>query len=289
MLGGEGMLGQMVARVLAKADGIDVKITGRGQTANPLNFNVEDGPAKLHQLIEANGRFDYLVNCIGVITGQITENDSSSVGCAILVNALFPHQLAGVAAGTGARVIHISTDGVFSKNNDICFEDTPQNCDDVYGKTKSLGEVTAAGFLNIRCSIAGPDPAKKRSLLEWFLKQPAKAEVNGYSDCLWNGVTTLQFAKLCQQIILNGSFDLIRAESPVHHFCPNAAVSKYELLHLFRDVFRPDITVKPVKSGTGAVCRRLDTRYNSLKDLFGYGRPMREAIDELAKEGEIKW
>src|SRR5213076_2163354 len=111
-----------------------------------------------------------------------------------------------VAEEFGARVLHISTDGVFAGAAGACAEDAPHDCPDVYGKTKSLGEVTAREVLTLRCSIVGPDPSARRGLLEWFLGLPDGMEVTGYTDSLWNGVTSLQLANLCQRIIQQDAF-----------------------------------------------------------------------------------
>ena len=108
------------------------------------------------------------------------------------------------------------------------------------------------------------------------------SEVPGYVDHRWNGVTTLQFSELCRDLILRDSFDAIRSEASVHHFCPNQAVSKYELLQLFNSVYKSGVTVKPVKSARGPVHRILDTCYSRLKEFYGYGRPMERAIEEMA-------
>jgi len=285
ILGGKGMLGQMVERVLSKSVGIDVKYTCREKEPIYFYFNVEDGLDKLLQIIERYGKFDYFINCIGVLNSRIEETDAKSVHRAILINSLFPHEIATLAQGLGARVIHISTDGVFAKNAGVCLENSPLNCDDIYGKTKSLGEVIAPGFLNLRCSIIGPDSIKNQGLLEWFLNHAPRADVDGYLDHMWNGVTTLQLAKLCRQLIIQELFDAVRHEAPVHHFCPNQAVSKYELLQLLKSAFRPDITVKPLTTGQErSVHRILDTRHTKIKELFGYGRSMQHAIAELATE-----
>lgn len=289
ILGSKGMLGQMVEHLLSKSNGIAVKHTCRGQESTPFYFNVEDGLDGLYQIVERYGTFDYFINCIGILNSKIDEKDSKSVRRAFLVNALFPHELATLARETGTRVIHISTDGVFAKDAGVCMENSPQEYDNVYSKTKSLGEIIAPGFLNLRCSIIGPNSFKKQGLLEWFLNQPSGAEVHGYTDHMWNGVTTLQFAKLCRKLIVEDLFDVVRDEASIHHFCPNQAVSKYELLQLFKVAFRPDITVKPVADEERPVCRILDTRYNSLRDLFDYGQPMQNAIDELKTEMGDRW
>jgi dTDP-4-dehydrorhamnose reductase len=282
VLGGTGMLGQMVYRVLSQSEGLTVKCTSRSQLSDPLHFNVEDGPARLRQILERHGAFDYIVNCIGVVKAHIDERDSDSVRRAIIVNALFPHQLASVAAESDARVVQLSTDGVFSGDSgEPYLEDAPHDCVDVYGKTKSLGEVLGPGFLNIRCSIIGPDPIEKKGLLEWFLAQPNGKELVGYTDHLWNGVTTLQFAGLCKRIIVQDCFAEIWNESPVHHFCPNRPVSKYELLEIFKSAFGKHVMVRPSCSNGSPVRRILATRYLSLKNLFGSDLSMEQAVREL--------
>jgi len=282
VLGGTGMLGHMIVRILSQAKLISVKFTNPRQIVSPFYFNVEDGPDRLQHILEPQGSFDYIINCVGILKSQIDERDSASVHRAILVNALFPHELAAVAAKHGSRVIHISTDGVFSGNSgEPYLEDAPHDCTDIYGKTKSLGEVHSPLVLNIRCSIVGPDPIGKKGLLEWFLAQPDGKELVGYTDHLWNGVTTLQFAKLCRRIIIQDCFAEIWNESPVHHFCPNRPVSKYELLEIFKSVFGKRVTVTPSQSTGSPVRRILATRYHCLKDLLGYDMSMERTVREL--------
>ena len=86
---------------------------------------------------------------------------------------------------------------------------------------------------------------------------------------MWNGATTLQLAELCNAIIAKDYFNLIRNEAPVHHFCPNHPLSKFELLQLFKTQLRPDIEVIPVNSPDGPLSRILETRYIQIKKLFG--------------------
>ena len=282
VLGGTGMVGRMVCRILSRAEGLVVSSTSRREPSDPFFFDAEEGTEKLRQIMACHGPFEYMINCIGVLHGEIDEQDQRSVRRAVAVNERFPHDLAAVAGESGARVIHLSTDGVFSGNAGVCREDSPQDCEDVYGRTKSRGEVVAPCILNLRCSVVGPDPMEQKGLLEWFRSRPKGSEVPGYVDHRWNGVTTLQFSELCRDLILRDSFDAIRSEASVHHFCPNQAVSKYELLQLFNSVYKSGVTVKPVKSARGPVHRILDTCYSRLKEFYGYGRPMERAIEEMA-------
>ena len=284
ILGCNGMLGNMVRRVLSKDKQIKVRCTYRKEKYNSFKLDINNGLADLNKIFEDQQGFDYVINCIGILNNNINKNNPQSVKEAILVNSIFPNNLATLADNYKAKVIHISTDGVFSKDDKLCFESSLRNCPDIYGKTKSLGEVISPNFINLRCSIIGPNSHLQKGLLEWFLSQPKKAGVNGYTDQMWNGVTTLQFANLCRILIVNNNFDVVRNEAPTHHFCPNEVVTKYKLLQLFKSYFRPDIIVKPINNSENKVSRILDTNFQKIKNLFEYDRPMRDAIEELAKE-----
>src|SRR3989338_6592431 len=155
VLGHTGTLGHMVQGTLSKDPTIDV---------HTMLFDAADlEPLRFFE----NDTFDYCINCIGITARHIDEGDSVSVQRAITVNSLFPHRLARYAQEHGVKVVHMSTDGVFSGMGGPYREGSPQDCGDVYGKTKSLGEVRADNVITIRCSIIGPSP-KKEGLLEWF-------------------------------------------------------------------------------------------------------------------------
>jgi dTDP-4-dehydrorhamnose reductase len=283
VLGSTGMLGHMVLRVLSREPSLDVEGTQRADSSDPLYLDAEQGREGLQALAARRAPYAYLINASGVTSAEIDAADAESIRRAICVNALFPHALASAAAATNARVLHISTDGVFSGHASSAYrEDAAHDCTDPYGKTKSLGEVPRRGMLTLRCSIIGPDPRRRRGLLEWFLSQPAGASVTGYLDALWNGVTTLQLAELCRRIIVSGRFDALWEESPVHHVAPNAPVSKYELLQLFAAVFEKPVTVRPSPTGAPALRRVLATRYDGLKDLVPWNLRMEDAVRALA-------
>jgi dTDP-4-dehydrorhamnose reductase len=282
VLGSTGMLGHTMCQVLSRTKSLEVYGTHRQNASLPLYFDAEESMNTLPDILGNIGGCDYLINCIGLVKALIKDNDANSVRRAIVINALFPHNLATLPSKMGSRVIHISTDGVFSgRSQQQYLENMPHDCVDVYGRTKSLGEVVRPGFLNIRCSIIGPDPAEKKGILEWFLAHPEKSAIVGYTDHLWNGVTTVQLAELCEKIILQDSFEEIWVESPVHHFCPNRLVSKYELLNIFKSVFEKNITIKAERCPRNAVNRVLGTRYRSLPMLFGTGMDIRQAVSVL--------
>jgi dTDP-4-dehydrorhamnose reductase len=197
VLGSGGMLGSMVASVLAEDDDLEVTTTARSPQPPAHAFDAErDSVAELL----AGREIEWVVNAIGVIKPRIDESDPASILRATAVNAEFPYRLAE-ALEPGQRVIQIATDCVYSGATGGYDEDAPHDPHDVYGKTKSLGEVPADEFVHLRCSIIGPERGEPRSLLGWMLSQPRDGEVSGYTNHSWNGVTTLQFAKLCEAVI----------------------------------------------------------------------------------------
>jgi dTDP-4-dehydrorhamnose reductase len=272
----------MVLKTLQSTAALEVQGTHRSGAADPLRFDTEEGLEGIQTLLNRTGRFDYLINCVGVTSMAIDERDVESVRRAHAVNGRFPHELATAAAEVGGRVIHVSTDGVFPVDAGSCFEDTPTKPPDVYGETKAAGELSEAHTITLRCSIVGPDPIGQRGLLEWLLSQPDGAEVSGYSNYLWNGVTTLQFAELCRDIVLRDGFEQIRAASAIHHFCPNPQVSKYDLLARFAKAFGKSVTVQPVQGPAPGVTRTLGTRYDALKAFHGDSAGIDVAVERLA-------
>lgn len=182
--------------------------------------------------------YDYVINCIGIIKPYIHDDDSASVMRAIRVNAEFPHRLAQL----DARIIQIATDCVWDGKCGNYAEDTPHNATDVYGQTKSLGEVVADNFLNLRCSIIGFETKSYLSLLEWFLRMPRGAHVNGFKNHLWNGLTTDAFADICIGIIRQDAWFAGTA-----HVIPADIMSKARMLHQFAAQFgRMDINISDI-------------------------------------------
>jgi dTDP-4-dehydrorhamnose reductase len=219
VLGSTGMLGSMVAKYL-KEQGMGVVCPGRSEI---LNFSCS--------------KYKYIINCIGIIKQKLKHNDE-----AIFINSMFPHMLSQEAPKS--KIIQIATDCVYSGKKGNYIETDEHDATDVYGKTKSLGEVEAKNFYNIRCSIVGIEPKGNYSLLSWFLSQKKGATIQGYTNHYWNGVTTLQFAKMCYYIIKND----YRLANRVH-IVPLNTVSKYELLKIFADKFnRQDIKIIKTKA-----------------------------------------
>lgn len=265
ILGASGMLGSAVFNLLSQT-GWYLEGTQNGDPAETDYMDVLKMPRERWTAILLKRNYDYIVNCIGILKSAVNEQDSLSVSRAIRVNALFPHDVALLAPQS--RVLHLSTDGVFSGSTDRPYLETdPTDCPDMYGKTKALGECHARNVINIRCSIIGRDPLGGKGLIEWVLRSPEGAELTGFDDQYWNGVTTRQFAELCRCVIESGKFDLVRQISATHHFCPNPAISKYDLLCRIRTAARRNISILRGSSGA-AGAKVLASLYSSLPEIY---------------------
>lgn len=288
IIGSNGMLGYMVKNILSKDSKINIISTSRKKTKGGFIFDIKEGIIGLEKIFENQKQIDFVINCTGVLNNEIYEGNLSSKENAIIVNSLFPVQLGILAEKYETKVIQISTDGVFAIDSKVCTEQTLSNCNDIYGKTKYLGEIESANYLNIRCSIIGPSPYRKRGLFEWVVNQPKNANLNGFSNQRWNGVTTLQYASLIHEIIKNDYFRILKEQSSTHHFCPNITLSKYDLLILLKEIFRPDLNIISLAARENAIERELQSNYNTLGEIFGNNIPMRIPLYNLLKEIDFK-
>lgn len=281
VLGVTGMLGWMVYDFFRNNSNHRVVGTSRERKNKNLKyFNAREfiyNPKRFSFV----RKFDYIINCIGIIKPYCKDDDSVGVINAIEINALFPHKLNNYCKDK-INIIQIATDCVFSGAKGKYSEDSPHDALDVYGKTKSLGEVFTDNFLNIRCSIIGHELKNNLSLLEWFLSQPDNSELKGFSHHKWNGVTTLQFAKLCLTIINKNKFASLVKASPVHHFVPNTSVTKYQLLTIMKAVYGKDVSITKINDIGPKVDRTLATDHKLLSGIFEKST-IKSALIELRK------
>ena len=275
VLGRDGMLGSMIVAVLRAVAGLDV--VGAGRDGNPALDARRDDPRALLQAL----RPEWVINALGVVAARIDAADPRSADAAIDVNGRFPHRLSRAAGDCGARVLHVSTDGVFSGRAGPYAEDAPPDADDVYGRSKRLGEVRAAHVLNLRCSLVGPERGAPRSLLGRLLAQPPGATVAGYADQRWNGLTTLHFAQLCRGIVRTAD-----APGGVVHVVPADVVTKAQLMRLLADAYaRDDIEIVAAASPAPAdrSLATLDPQRN--RELWrAAGHPHPPTIEAMIRE-----
>ncbi len=282
VIGTNGMLGAMIARVLASDGGLDVVASTRHGGDGALAFDA--GRNSIAELLD-HARCDWIVNAVGVLDRRIDEDDPNSVANAVDVNAVFPLRLAA-AAGRDQRVINIATDGVFTGSGGPYDERAARDAEGAYARSKALGEVHSPNVVNLRCSIIGPEKLPARSLLGWAVSQPPEATIKGYSNHRWNGVTTLHFAKLCAAVILGGQPTL----PSLLHVVPANAISKADLIRLGLVAFgRTDVTVvdEPAPAPGDRTLRTVYPEVNQgLWSAAGYPLPptIAEMVNELAAE-----
>ena len=156
-----------------------------------------------------------------------------------MINSLFPHQLAQICNNGNSRLIHFSTDCVFSGKKGNYKENDPSDAEDLYGKTKFLGEVDYPNSLTIRTSIIGREINSKNGLLEWFLSKKGQS-VKGYSRAFFSGLTTNALSNILLDII--SDFDLL---SGIWHVS-SEPISKYSLLNKINEKFDLGISIIPI-------------------------------------------
>ena len=192
---------------------------------------------------------NYIVNCIGVLISG-SKQDSES---AMFLNAHLPHKLAKLANNINAKLIHMSTDCVFSGNKQSPYLETDErDGEDTYAKTKALGEVISENHLTIRTSVVGPEilDGLEEGLFHWFMKQSGVIE--GFSKAIWSGVTTIELAKAIKWFIDNNTTGL-------YHLTNGIPVNKYDLLHLFKSYTNKNIEIRKVE-GIATNKSFIDTR-----------------------------
>ncbi|TFG23334.1 MAG: NAD-dependent epimerase/dehydratase family protein [Promethearchaeota archaeon] len=283
VLGVSGMLGSVVFKYLAQNKEMKVFGTARNpnyQKENILLFDANE-ISQLDSQKFTELQLDYYINCIGIIKPLCKDDDIDGIKRAIKINAEFPWSLGECAKNHDIKVIQIGTDCVYSGKEGNYDEDAVHDPLDVYGKTKSLGEPLDGSTLIIRCSIIGPEMKEQTySLLEWFLSQSEGGKIGGYEHHRWNGVTTLQFAQICEKIISTNAFDKLMAISHIHHYVPNNTVNKYELMNIFNDLYEKNLEIEKVNLPEQRIDRTLSTKYHEL-DKLSKKTSIQEALKEL--------
>ena len=243
------MLGHMVLEKLYGKDIFEVFDITRKKD-NRLN-NFECDVTNLNSLFKIIKDInpDYIINCIGVLIKGSIQDPSN----AILINALLPHKLAQFSKAINAKFIHISTDCVFDGSKGSYIETDNKTAQDTYGLSKSLGEINDDKNLTLRTSIIGPELKDNgEGLFSWFIKQ--KGEVNGFTESIWGGVTTLVLADVIIKSINENYKGLF-------HVTNGHPISKFDLLSLIKEKFElNNIDLKRI-SGKKAD-KSLRTRFN---------------------------
>lgn len=244
VIGSNGMLGYAVSSYFKTNDYYVVEITRN-------EFDITKDPIKKLELyMDGVG---VVINCAGVIKPTIAKNSIEDV---LRINSLFPRNLAKLCNAKEIKCFHITTDCVYTGKKGKYSEADFFDADDLYGLSKNAGE--NKDCMTLRTSIIGEENGNSRSLLEWAKSQAGK-EVNGFTNHLWNGVTTLYLAEVIETILVNNLYE----KGLFHIHSPNT-VNKYELLQIFNRVYRLDLRINPVEAKE-AIDRSLSSIYDLTK------------------------
>lgn len=242
ILGGDGMLGHQLIKFLSPRHNVkttlrqNLKAYHQYDLFNQMNAYAGIDIRSLDRLVEVLADFkpEAVINAIGIVKQRPDAKESIP---SLEINALLPHRLAVLCKAIGAKLIHFSTDCVFSGKKGKYQENDPSDTEDLYGKTKYLGEVHDSNCLTLRTSIIGRELSRRKSLLEWFLAQTDP--VKGFTNAIYTGFTTMEMSRIIEMMLLEHPL-----ASGVYHVSSDP-INKYELLLLFRDKLGHDIEIVP--------------------------------------------
>jgi dTDP-4-dehydrorhamnose reductase len=277
ILGGTGMLGHLLLRYLSAFPEYDVTATARSLTGMKKHFPPDMLVRFLPNSVDANYfesliralasiQPDIVINCIGIIKQLPLAEDPLT---AIAINALLPHRISLISQTAGARLIHISTDCVFNGKKGMYKECDQSDAENLYGRTKYLGEVSYPHCVTLRTSIIGHELKGRYGLIEWFLAQNQK--VCGFRKAIYSGFPTIELARIIRDYVLPNN-DL----RGVYHVS-SEPVSKYDLLRLVAERYDKDIEIEPYDDFVKD--RSLDS--TMFHEMTGYQPPAWDTMIEL--------
>jgi len=243
VLGASGMLGNAVFRLFSQAP--DLQVWGSLRSGGALRHfspasvdrlvtgvDVEN-PDQLVRLLSGTTP-DVIVNCIGLVKQLADANDPLA---ALPINSLLPHRLARLASLTGARLVHVSTDCVFSGRKGTYTEEDAPDAVDLYGRSKLLGEVDYPNAITLRTSIVGHELASNHGLVDWFLAQGGT--VRGFTRAVFSGLPTVELARVIRDYVLPHP----ELRGLLH--VSSAPIAKYDLLKLVAHEYGKNVEIEP--------------------------------------------
>jgi len=212
----------------------------------------------------------YIVNCIGILIDGSNADPENS----IFLNSYMPHRLTRLADKINAKLIHISTDCVFSGDKKEPYIETDEKDGrGVYAKTKGLGEVISDKHLTLRTSVVGPELKNDgEELFHWFMSQ--SGEIPGYTKAIWSGVTTTELAKAVK-------WSIDHHITGLYHVTNNSSISKYDLLNLFQKYKKKDINIK-LSSGKDVDKSFIDTRLLMDYEIPSYDQMISDMVSLIS-------
>jgi dTDP-4-dehydrorhamnose reductase len=246
ILGGIGMLGHVLVRHLSGTDRYDVYATCRDRDEVSRFFPPRLAGRFIEEKVEAEDfdsitrsldlvRPDAVINCIGIIKQRPEAEDPLT---AITINSLLPHRVSLACRERGIRMVHVSTDCVFDGKKGMYTEEDLPAPEDLYGRTKLLGEVNGSHCVTLRTSIIGHELRGRFGLIEWFLGESGR--VRGYTGAIYSGFPTIEFARIIADRVLpdTGLAGLYHVSSE--------PVSKFDLLHLVARRYHRETEIEPI-------------------------------------------
>lgn len=279
IVGGDGMLGHQLLRQWSQRH--DVKATVRKSrsayvgveqlSTHQLFYDVDVRSGTALEDHAAAFRPNVIVNAVGVVKQRQEAKDYVT---SLETNSVFPHRLSFLARSLGARVVHLSTDCVFSGRRGNYSESDFPDADDLYGRSKVLGELDHPHCLTLRTSIIGRELFHKEGLLEWFLRQ--QGTVNGFTHAIFSGFTTLEMSRIIERLLVD-----YPDASGIWHVS-SEATSKYKLLLLVAKYFEKGTHI--VADDSFKCDRSLDS--SRFRAQFKYQPPTWEQmVAELSQDG----
>jgi len=242
VLGMSGMLGRAVHKIFSEDARFEVWGTRRSSASAPhlspaMQARVLDGVDVLREtaLSEVMQQVspDVVINCVGLVKQLQAADDPLEV---LPINAMLPHRLAKHCARTDARLIHVSTDCIFSGSKGGYIESDMSDATDLYGKSKFIGELhTLPHVITLRTSLIGHELNSAHSLVNWFLSQ--SGVVKGYSRAIFSGLPTVELATVIRDYILPNT-----ALQGLYHVA-TSPISKYDLLRLIAQIYGKEIDI----------------------------------------------
>ncbi|MEK7533755.1 MAG: NAD-dependent epimerase/dehydratase family protein [Patescibacteria group bacterium] len=275
VLGAKGMTGRIVFRFLKNYFPNSIFGTTRNKSEIKKNlflFRAQFTKKDFEIIQKKLKKIDFVINCIGIV------EQNAPTSKLIHINSLFPHILLELSKKHNFKIIHVSSDAVFSSLAGKVDEISPASADSNYGISKLLGELRVPNALNIRTSIIGLDPIKHKGILEWA-KRAKQKKLRGFTNQIWTGCTTCQFATLCKYIIQNNRFSELSKQSNIYHFAPVGPVTKFRIIKEFLQLIRSSKVVE--KSHGKKISRALSSYYLDSSTLNKYTRSLPQALKEL--------
>lgn len=269
IIGIKGMAGHMLYNNFLGNKNYELFGIARNITDSKNTFNIDVSNTIDMQKIITDHEFDIVINCIGILNNDAESNPAK----AIWFNSYFPHYLEEITKNSKTKIIHISTDCVFSGQKGGYSENDFKDGYGYYAQSKALGEIINNKDLTIRTSIIGPEINDNGiGLFHWFITQSYGKDLKGFTNAFWSGITTLELSNVIEQAIIQDITGLIQ-------IAPEKKISKFDLLVLFNDIYRDsEMTILPDYE------YKIDKSLISIRRDFKYEVPSyEEQLKELKK------